>query len=472
MNKTSPLNSDTLSHIDKSSHLHPFTSIKDLNNNGALVMEAAKGCMICDHDGKEYFDAASGLWCVNVGYGQKEISKAIYEQSCKLAYYHSFNATSNEPSAILAKRLIEKAPQNIKRVFYGSSGSDANDTAIKILWSYNIMRGKPEKKKIISRHYAYHGVTAAGGSLSAIPMGHQYSGLPLDFARHVSKPDMYRDAAAQGCNSEEEYSAYLVEELEDMIIAEGPETIAGFFAEPVMGTGGVLPPPKGYFQSIKKVLDKYDICMVADEVITGFGRTGAWFASDKYNMQADLILTAKGLTSGYLPLSAVMVGERIWSVLEEASADGRPFAHGFTYSGHPVCTAAALANLDILERENLVGKVADISTYFRTAITGQLQDIDIVGDIRSVGLMMGIELVSDKSSKSSFPTTAKAAARVALHARENGFLVRALPNSEIIALSPPFIVTHEEIDKLAATLKSSITAVMQQLAQEGLTGKG
>lgn len=458
---------DGLKEQDRVTYFHPFTSIRDQQASSPIIMENATGCTITDIDGQRYLDGAAGLWCVNVGYGREEISAAIASQSRKLPYFHSFNGISNAPSIALSERLLQLAPAGMKRVFYGSSGSDANDTAVKMLWSYNICRGKPDKRKIISRAYAYHGVSVASGSLSGVPMVHQHFGLPLNFARHVSRPDLYRDAPARQCASELAYSAILAREIEDMILAEGPDTVAGFIAEPVMGTGGVLPPPEGYFTAIRAVLDRYDVRMVADEVITGFGRLGAWFGSDLYDMQPDLILAAKGLTSGYLPLSAVLVGEKIWSVFEEASADGRVFAHGFTYSGHPTCTAAAMANLDIIEREGLVDRVAEIAPTFARIFRDTLGGLDLVGDVRSAGLMMGVELVADKTDKTAFDATIKVAGRVSVAARRRGILVRALPNSDTIALSPPFIVTEAELLALANGLRDAIVDVTAELRAEG-----
>lgn len=452
---------------DRNSFLHPFTQITDHKANGALVMASAKGCRITDATGREFIDAAAGLWCVNVGYGREEVSEAIAAQSRLLPYFHTFNGVGNEPGIRLAEKLLSLAPAGMKRVFYGSSGSDANDTAVKLLWHYNICRGKPNKRKIISRDYAYHGVSVASGSLSGIPMVHEHFGLPLDFARHVSRPDLYRDAPERQCHTEEAYSAWLANELDRMIVAEGPDTVAGFVAEPVMGTGGVLPPPRGYFEALQQVLDRHDVRLISDEVITGYGRTGTWFASEPSGMRPDIVLTAKGVTSGYLPLSAVFVGEKVWSAIEDASRDGRVFAHGFTYSGHPTCAAAALANIEIIEREGLVNRVAGIAPIFRDVITAAVGDLPLVGDIRTAGLMMGVELVADRASKARLPANAKPAGRVALAARRHGVLVRGLPNSDIIALSPPFIVTEEELGIIASGLKRAIEEVTQELRLEG-----
>ncbi len=457
-----------LTRADRDSFFHPFSAIRDQEENGAIVMANARGSRIADVRGREYIDGAAGLWCVNVGYGRSEISQAIEAQSRKLPYFHAFNGVSNEPSIRLSEKLLEVAPSSMRRVFYGSSGSDANDTAVKLLWNYNILRGKPEKRKIISRTYAYHGVSVAAGSLTGIPVVHQDFGLPLDFARHVSRPDLYRDAPERQLHSEEAYSAWLAEELDQMIANEGADTVAGFVAEPVMGTGGVLPPPRGYFEAISSVLEKHDVRLVADEVITGFGRVGAWFASQLYDIRPDLILTAKGMTSGYLPMSAVLVGDRIWSVLKEAAGDGRVFAHGFTYSGHPTCAAAALANLAIIEREGLVARAAEMGQILRGSIDAGLGDLDMVGDIRSAGLMLGVEFVADRLTREPLPASAKTAARIALAARRHGVLVRALPNSDVIALSPSFIITEEEVGALATALRKAIGDVAGELKEEGV----
>jgi L-2,4-diaminobutyrate transaminase len=465
-----PDNSGTQALIDadRNSHLHPFTSVLDQQTNRGLIVDTAEGITIRDRDGNSYLDAAAGLWCVNVGYGRREISDAMHTQSLNLSYYHSFNSTSNEPSALLSERLLDLAPDNMKRVFFGTSGSDANDSAVKLVWYYNICRGKPEKRKILSRKFGYHGVTLASGSLSGVPMVHQHFGLPLDFVKHVSKPDLYRDAPARGAVTEREYSKMLAAEIEDMILAEGAETVGAFIAEPVLGTGGVLPPPEGYFQAIREVLDRHDVLLIADEVITGFGRLGEWFGTDIYDMASDIIVTAKGLTSGYLPLSAVLVGERVWNVIESASADARVFAHGFTYSGHPVCAAAAMANLDIIEGESLVSRVAQISPLFLGQIQQKLLNCPIVGDIRGAGLMIGIEIVEDRAEKKGFEPELKTAAKIALAAREEGVLVRALPNSDIIALSPSFCVTDPELEQIVNRLDKAIGVIVEKYQVDGL----
>lgn len=452
---------------DKESYFHPFTAIREQQKNGPLVIVKGEGASLWDAAGNHYLDAAAGLWCVNVGYGRQEISRAIHEQSERLPYYHSFNSMANEPAICLSERLLRLAPPSMCRVFYGSSGSDANDTAIKLLWYFNIARGQPEKKKIISRRYGYHGVTVASGSLSGLPMVHAGFGLPLDFARHVSRPDTYRDMAERGISREREYAAALAKELNDLIEKEGPETVAGFIAEPVMGTGGVHVPPEGYFAEVKAVLDRHDVALIADEVITGFGRLGAWFGATLFDIQPDLITTAKGLTSGYLPLSAVLVGKKIWDVIESVSADSRVFGHGFTYSGHPTCAAAALANLDIIERENLVQRTHRMGLRFLEELKERCANLPLVGSVRGCGLMAGVELVSDKNTRLPFEPAAKIAARVALEARSKGVLVRALPNSNVVAMSPPFIIGDDDIGRICEAVAHALTEVADELAREG-----
>jgi len=458
----------SLLRADRSSYLHPFTSILDQQTNRGLMVDHADGVTIWDSHGRRLLDAAAGLWCVNVGYGREEISRAIFNQSKKLAFFHSFNSTSNEPSVVLSERLLTYAPSSMRRVFFGCSGSDANDSAVKLVWYYNNCRGMREKRKFIARQYGYHGVSVAAGSLTGIPLVHRDFGLPLDFVRHVSRPDLYRDAESRGAASERDYSMLLAKELEDVIVEEGPDTVAAFVAEPIMGTGGVFPPPEGYFEEIKKVLDRHDILLIADEVITGFGRVGRWFASDAYGFIPDLTLTAKGLTSGYLPLSALLVGDKVWDVIEHVSKDARIFAHGFTYSGHPVCTAASLANLDIIERESLVDRVRALAPLFHDCIFARLSHSPIVGDIRGDGLMAGIELVAHRETKAAFDPQAKVAARVATTARDLGLLVRALPNSDVIALSPPFITSEEQIADMIAKLGCAIDHTAERLYGEGL----
>lgn len=448
--------------LDKRSHLHPFTMLSDHQKHGPLMMVRGQGTRLTDHAGREYLDAFAGLWCVNVGYGRQAIADAVAAQIKQLPYYHSFLAMANEPSIRLASRLAELTPNSVTRAFFGLSGSDANDTNVKIIWQYNNLRGKPEKKKLIARRSAYHGVTVVAASLSGLPNLHGGFDVPLDMNRffHLTTPHHYR--FAQPGMTELEFSASLAQELEQLILREGPETMAAFFAEPIMGAGGVFVPPEGYFEAIVPILRKYDILLVADEVICGFGRLGNWFGSDTYNLQPDMMTLAKGLTSGYVPLSASMVSESIWQVLEGSAT---PFGHGFTYSAHPVSAAAALANLEIYNSENLVQRAAAMGSYLQKSLRERLDGLPLVGEIRGLGMVAAIELVSNKGTKQSFDPKLAVQVRVYKEMQKRGVLVRPIPNS--VAVSPPLIFTEGEVDTLTAALAESLVATANQLVAEG-----
>jgi L-2,4-diaminobutyrate transaminase len=444
--------------LDRTHHLHPFTSVPGLLREGATIIRRGHGVIIEDDRGRELIDAAAGLWCVNVGHGRSEIIEAVARQMSELAFFHTFNGMTNEPIAKLSARVLEHAPSTMRRVFFGNSGSDANDTAIKLVTLYNNLRGKEEKKKIIARWRGYHGVTVASGSLTGLPGVHRLFDLPLPSVRHVDGPDQYR--------SPERTAADYARDLERAILDEGPETVAAFIAEPVMGTGGVLVPPTDYFQVIRKVLDRYDILLILDEVICGFGRLGTWFGADRFGVTPDLMTIAKGLTSGYMPMSAVLIGDRIWSVIEHSSGVVDVFGHGFTTSGHPASAAAALANLDIIEREGLVARAETSGAQLMTRLIEAVADHPLVGDVRGCGLMVGVELVADRSSRQSFPVDAKVATRVARAAIETGVLVRALPSNDVVAFSPAFVITPEMIDECVARFLRALDRVADQLRKE------
>jgi L-2,4-diaminobutyrate transaminase len=393
----------TLETLDKERVLHPSTSIVDHLRTGPRIMTEGSGVMLTDASGRRYLDAFAGLWCVNIGYGRTEVSDAIAAQSRRLGYYHTFSSMSNEPQIRLADRLLGMVPGRMSKVFFANSGSEANDTQVKLVWYYNNLRGKPRKKKIISRLGAYHGSTVASASLTGLPTFHRAFDLPLPTVLHTKAPDFYRDAAPG--TTEEAYAASLVAELEALIEREGPDTVGAFIAEPVMGTGGVLVPPRTYFDRVQALLRKHDILMIADEVICGFGRLGRPFGSHVYDIEPDLMTVAKGLTSGYFPLSGVIVSERVWSVLQAGSPEVGAFAHGFTYSGHPVGAAAALANLDILIGEDLIGNAARTGAYMQAALRDRIAGLPLVGDVRGVGLMAGIQLMADRATRRPFEAT-------------------------------------------------------------------
>lgn len=444
--------------LDTRSQLHPFTLLSDHQKHGPTVMSHGTGTRLTDSNGAEYLDAFAGLWCVNVGYGREEIADAVANQIKRLNYFQSFLGMANEPSIQLADRLLKLMPKSLGKVFFGLTGSDSNDTLIKIVWLYNNLRGQPERKKFIARRNAYHGVTVAAASLSGLPNLHGGFDVPLPIGRffHVTTPHHYR-YAKEGM-TEEEFSASLAGELEETILREGPEQIAAFIAEPVMGAGGVFIPPAGYFEKIVPVLRKYEILFIADEVICGFGRLGKWSGSEYYDLQPDLMTLAKGLTSAYVPLSASLVSDSVWKVLEGSLM---PFGHGYTYSAHPVSAAAALANLDIFERENLIDRAAKTGVILQRRLREVLADHPIVGEIRGIGMVAAIEFVANKSTKLSFDPSIAVQVRVYKEMLKRKVLVRPIPNS--IAVSPPLIFTEAEVETLVGALKDSIDSVHASL---------
>ena len=438
------------------SQLHPFSTLAEMTAP-PLVIHSAEGITVMDARGRQLIDGSAGLWCVNVGYGRSEIVDAVATQMNRLPFFHSFNGVANEPAAQLAARIVQRAPKGIERVFFGNSGSDANDTAVKMIWLYNNLRRKPNKKKIVARSRAYHGVTVAAGSLTGLPSVHKSFDLPLPMVRHVSAPDSYRHP--------ERDAAFYAQELDELVFNEGADTIAAFFAEPVMGTGGVMLPPEGYFQAIREVCDRHDILLVLDEVISGFGRLGSWFGADHFNVRPDLMTSAKGLTSSYLPMSAVMVGEKVWSTLENSLGENNAFAHGFTTSAHPVCAAAGLANLKIIEKENLVDRAGEMGELLLNTLREKCGNHPLVGDVRGCGLMVGVEAVADRDSKTGFDASLAVSARVRRAAIDSGLLVRAL-SSDVLAFSPAFIVTPEEVQSMASRFLTALELVASDLEAE------
>jgi len=457
----------SLEELDKRFFFHPSTSISDHLANGPRIMEKGRGVRVYDSKGNAFIDGSAGLWCVNIGYGRSEVADAIAKQAQKLAFFHSFTSMSNEPAIRLAEKVMSLAPKGMSRVFFGSSGSDANDTNIKLIWYYNNQLGRPNKKKIISRKRAYHGISLGGGSCTGLPINHDMFDLPLamDRFRHISSVDQYREKP-EGM-TEDDLATHLAAELEATILAEGPETVAAFIAEPLMGTGGVLPPPRGYFPKMQAVLDKYDVLMVADEVICGFGRLGSMFGSDHYGIRPDFMTLAKGLSSGYQPISGSVVSERVWQVLEETAPSMPGFGHGYTYSAHPICAAAAVANLEIVVNENLTANAAAVGAHLKARLKALLTDHDIVGDIRGEGLMIGIELVANKATKRPLDPSLKAAGRVMKEGYTHGVICRALPHRDVLAMSPPLVLTRADADEFAEGLARSIRTVADRLVASG-----
>jgi L-2,4-diaminobutyrate transaminase len=462
----------SLEDMDRQSVLHPLTSIAAHMKSGPLIVGHGQGVRIRDHKGREMIDCGAGLWCVNIGYGRPEIAEAARQAIENLNYYHLFGGSSNEPIIRLADRVLTLLRENagarhLARVFFGCSGSDANDTNVKLVRYYHNLLGQPQKKKIISREGAYHGLTCASGSLTGIPVYHKAFDLPLPGVVHTSCPHWYR--FARPGESEAAFCDRMIADLEALIEREGPDTIAAFIAEPIMGTGGVLLPPEGYFARVQEILKRHDILFVADEVITGFGRTGQWFATGLYELEPDIVTLAKGVTSAYFPLSCSVISERIWNVLEQASPQYGPVMHGFTYSGHPVGGAIGLANLEIMEGEGMVENAARVGPYLLQRLRSAVGDHAYVGDVRGEGLMIAVEFIADKAKRRPFAASANAHRIVSAKAIEQDLMVRPLPFIEVVPFSPPLCITEAECDEAVERFARALdqaTPELHRLAKE------
>ena len=457
-------NTPDLETLDKRYLFHPFTALADHERNGPMIIVKGEGVWLEDNKGNRYIDGMAGLWCVNVGYGRKEIADAIHHQAVTLPYFHSFSSWTTDTPILLAERLIEMAPVPMSKVFFGQSGSDANDTQVKLVWYYNNARGKPQKKKIIARHRGYHGVTVAAGSLTGMPSLHSGFDLPLPFVRYTTAP--YRLWEAEPGMSDEAFTAKLAKDLEDLIIAEGPDTVGAVIMEPVMGAGGVIVPPKGYYPAIRAVLDKHDVLLIADEVISGFGRLGTMFGATAMEMQPDLITLAKGITSAYVPLSACMVSEKVWRAIVDGQATLGAFGHGYTYSAHPLAAAAALANLDIIENDKLVAQAASRGAFMHQQLQEAFAGHPLVGEIRGTGLVGAVEFVARKQPATRFEPALKIAGRVVKAALVRGVITRALPHADTISFSPPFVISEDEIAQMVLGARKAVDAVMDELVRE------
>ena len=452
-----------ISALDRAHVFHPSTPAGQFARGEIpnRIVTGGQGVFIEDRDGKKSLDAFAGLYCVNIGYGRTEVADAIHAQALQLSYYHAYVGHSNEQVIKLSTRIVEKAGMNMSRVYYGLSGSDANETNIKLVWYYNNVLGRPEKKKIISRHRGYHGSGLMTGSLTGLAAFHNSFDLPLDRVLHTATPHYWRNA--QPGESERDFSRRLASELEALIVAEGPETVAAFIGEPVLGTGGIIPPPEGYWDEIQQVLRKYDILLIADEVVTAFGRTGQYFGCHTYGMEPDIITIAKGVTSAYLPLSGSVVGERMWQVIEEGNDKLGPIGHGWTYSAHPLCAAAANANLDIVDREDLTGNARDVGAYFQRRLHEEFDAHPMVGEVRGVGLLAALEFGTGADRKTPFEPGLKIGPKVSAAALEEGMIARAMPHGDILGFAPPLVVTRDEIEKIVAMTKRAVDAVYATL---------
>jgi len=440
-------NPNSLGARDAATLLHPYTNALENEALGPLVITQGKGCYVYDDAGKKYLEGMAGLWCASLGFSNERLAQAAADQIRRLSFFHGFNRKSHEPQIELAERLLAIAPERMSRVFFANSGSEAADSAIKIIWYYNIARGKPEKKKIVGRVRGYHGVTVAAASVTGQPHNHAGFGLPLP-GLFVHTDAAHHARGAEPGESEEDYATRLAQKLDALIRAEGPDTVAAFFAEPVMGAGGVLLPPRTYFQKIMPVLKQHDVLLVADEVITGFGRTGSMWGCETYAIQPDMVTCAKALSAAMAPISAVMMREEIYRTVARQTGQLGTFGHGFTYSGHPVSAAVAIETLKIYEEMDLVGRVREIAPHFQERLAG-FRDHPLAGEVASIGLMGVFEMVRDHSTRESFAPAAKAGLTLVDKAQERGLILRAL--GDRIAFCPPLIIERAEIDAMFDT---------------------
>jgi len=447
MNKITPPRGNSAASRDIASVLHPYTHLRKHESQGPLVITEGKGIYVQDDTGKSYIEGLAGLWCTSLGFGEERLVEAATAQMRKLPYYHVFAHKSHDVGIDLAERLLAMLPVKMSKVFFNNSGSEANDTAVKMVWYYNNALNRPRKKKIIARVKGYHGVTVAAASLTGLPNNHLDFDLPIANIRHADCPHFYRYGKAG--ESEEDFATRMAESLEAQILREGPDTVAAFIAEPIMGAGGVILPPKTYFAKIQAVLKKYDVLMIADEVICGFGRTGNMFGSETFGIQPDIMTMAKALSSAYLPISATIISEGLYQAFLSESDKIGTFAHGYTYSGHPVCAAVAVETLKIYEERNILEHVRKVAPRLQAGLR-RLADNPIVGEVRGIGLIAGIELVQDKATKQSFDPKAGIGAYLAQRAQEHGLLIRAMGDN--IGICPPLIITESEIDDLLTRL--------------------
>lgn len=447
-------------------HLHGYTNAARHEVTGPLVIVRGQGVRVFDEDGRDYIEGLAGLWCTALGFDETRLADVAAEAMRRLPFYHTFGHKTHPAVVDLAEKLIALAPQtphgDFSKVFFANSGSEANDTALKLVRYYNNALGRPEKKKIISRDKAYHGVTLATAGLTGLPANHRDFDLPLDFIHHTGCPHHYRFAEPE--ESPEQFASRRAEELEKLILAEGPDTVAAMFAEPVMGAGGVIVPPPTYFEKIQAVLRKYDILLIADEVICGFGRTGTAWGSETYGMKPDMLACAKMLSSGYLPISALLISEPIYQAIKDNSGRIGTFGHGFTYGGHPVAAAVALETLKIYADRDILGHVQAVGPHMQARLRA-LAAHPLVGEARGVGLIGALEIVADKATKAPFDPPGGMGLRAVAACQDVGVICRAM--GDTIAFAPPLIISEAEIDQLFDRVETALNALLSQLRAEG-----
>ncbi|WP_417607040.1 aspartate aminotransferase family protein [Primorskyibacter flagellatus] len=454
------LKNDQLEAWDRDNFFHPSTHLAEFARGNAphRVITGGEGCHITDREGTRLLDAFAGLYCVNVGYGQQKIAEAIADQARELAYYHAYVGHGTEASITLSKMILDRAPDHMSKVYFGLSGSDANETNVKLIWYYNNILGRPEKKKIISRWRGYHGSGLVTGSLTGLELFHKKFDLPMAQVIHTEAPYYFRRPKQE--MTEEAFSAHCASELEELIQAEGPDTIAAFIGEPVLGTGGIVPPPAGYWEAIQEVLNRHDILLVADEVVTGFGRLGSMFGSTHYGMTPDLITIAKGLTSAYAPLSGSIVSDKMWKVLEQGTDENGPIGHGWTYSAHPIGAAAGVANLKLLDEQNLIENAGTVGAYLNKVMAEAVGEHAHVGDVRGEGMLCAVEFVKDRETREFFDPSAKVGPSIAAALLERGVIGRAMPQGDILGLAPPFCLTEDQADEIASKTAEAVAQVL------------
>ncbi|MEZ5847407.1 MAG: aspartate aminotransferase family protein [Geminicoccaceae bacterium] len=454
------LTNDQMSRWDRESFFHPSTHLGThaRGESASRIVTGGSGVFIEDRDGNRLLDAFAGLYCVNVGYGRPEIAEAIARQARELAYYHAYVGHGTEASITLAKMILDRAPDHMGKVYFGLGGSDANETNIKLVWYYNNVLGRPEKKKIISRWRGYHGSGLMTGSLTGLAAFHNKFDLPLAPVIHTEAPFYYHRSDLS--MSEEQFVAHCAAELEALIEREGADTIAAFIGEPVLGTGGIVPPPAGYWAAIQPILRKHDILLIADEVVTGFGRLGSMFGSTHYGLEPDIITIAKGLTSAYAPLSGSIVSNAMFEVLMKGNDEYGPLGHGWTYSAHPIGAAAGVANLGLIDELGLVGNAGETGTFLRAALRDALGDHPHVGDVRGEGMMCAVELVKDRDDRRFYDASEKTGPAVAAAMLARGVIARAMPEGDIIGFAPPLCLSRAEAERVASVAGDAVREVL------------
>jgi 4-aminobutyrate---pyruvate transaminase len=444
--------------IDVARMLHPYTNARTHEETGPLIITRGSGVEVFDDQGKAYIEAMAGLWSVAVGFGEKRLVDAAMRQMSSLPYYHTFSHKSNEPAIDLADRLVAMAGRKMEKVFFTNSGSEANDSVVKLLWYRSNALGQPERKKIISRKRGYHGITIAAGSMTGIPLNHGGFDIPLSGFHHLTCPHFYREGFDG--ETEVEFTERLANELEELIECEGPDTIAGFIGEPLMSAGGVVPPPAGYWKRMQEICHRHGIVVIADEVITGFGRLGTRFGSDYYDIEPDIMVVSKQLTSSYQPLAAIIMTDDIYQPVADQSSSIGAFGHGFTASGHPVATAVALENLNIIEERDLVGNAARLSPILQGKLR-EFSDHPLVGEVRGEGFIAAVELVANKATRTPFDPVGAIGRKLAAHAHGEGLIIRAI--GDTIAFCPPLIATEEDVSKIVSRFGAALDATAEYL---------